>query len=512
MQRIVNKLNGLSSAKTYGVFVLYATMAIALRAQTYTTLLSFDFKDGGKPQGQALVQATNGYLYGIASAPSDGNGTVFRMTTGGVLTTIHKFHDSDGSGPNGLVQANNGEFYGTTSSGGANLDAEGIGAGTFFKMTAGGALTTLYSFCAQSGCTDGEHPIGLVQATNGDFYGMTTLGGTTNQGTIFKITPSGTPTTLVNFDGTNGYAPNAALIQATDGNFYGTTFEGGANCTTNFPAGCGTLFKMTRSGTLTTLYSFCSQTNCTDGAYPSGPLVQANNGDIYGITEGGGPHLDAQSDTAGTVFKITQSGTLTTGLYNFCSQTGCMDGAAPAAGLVQGSDGNLYGTTEYGGTGGGDCGSGGTLGCGTIFVITPGGTPPTLFGNFCAQSDCPHYPEEGLAQDTNGVFYGTTAGGGADDKCPPVISQGCGTVFSFSVGPGPFVETRPTSGAVGSTVTILGTNLTGATSVTFNGVAAVFSVVSSSEITTTVPTGATSGTVEVVTSSTLSSNVPFRVP
>ena len=155
MQRIVNKLNGLSSAKTYGVFVLYATMAIALRAQTYTTLLSFDFKDGGKPQGQALVQATNGYLYGIASAPSDGNGTVFRMTTGGVLTTIHKFHDSDGSGPNGLVQANNGEFYGTTSSGGANLDAEGIGAGTFFKMTAGGALTTLYSFFAQCGCTDG---------------------------------------------------------------------------------------------------------------------------------------------------------------------------------------------------------------------------------------------------------------------------------------------------------------------------------------------------------------------
>jgi uncharacterized repeat protein (TIGR03803 family) len=161
-----------------------------------------------------------------------------------------------------------------TTSGGAN------GAGTIFKLTPGGTLTTLYSFCSQAGCPDGESPYneaGLVQATNGDFYGTTGSGGANGNGTIFKITPSGTLTTLYSFCSqagcTDGSYPGAPVIQATDGDFYGTTSSDGANHG-------GTVFKITPSGTLTTLYSFCSQAGCTDGNAPQGALVQATNGDF----------------------------------------------------------------------------------------------------------------------------------------------------------------------------------------------------------------------------------------
>src|ERR1022692_367381 len=216
--------------------------------------------------------------------------------------------------------------------------------------------------------------------------------------------PAQTLTTLFSFDGTHGQQPAGTLVQATNGDLYGTTYAGGAN------NGGGTVFKITPGGTLTTLYNFCSQTNCTDGATPYAWLVQAANGDLYGTTYAGGAN-----NGGGTVFKITPGGTLTT-LYSFCSQSGCTDGGSPYAGLVQ---------------------------------------------------------------DTNGDFYGTTADGG-----------GSGTVFRLSVGLGPFVKTQPPNGKVGAAVEILGTNLTGATSLSFNGTAAVFTVVSPTLITTTVPAGA----------------------
>jgi uncharacterized repeat protein (TIGR03803 family) len=174
----------------------------------------------------------------------------------------------------------------------------------------------------------------------------------------------------------------------------------------------------------------------------------------------------------------------------------CADGADPTAGLIQATDGNFYGTTLRWGANG----------AGTVFEITPAGELTTLY-SFCSLSNCSdgQSPAAGLIQDTNGTFYGTTESGG-------VISCGCGTVFSLSVGLGPFVETQTTSGKVGAAVKILGTDLTGATSVTFNGEAAAFTVVSGSEITTKVPTGATSGPVVVVTpGGTLTSNVIFRV-
>jgi uncharacterized repeat protein (TIGR03803 family) len=170
-------------------------------------------------------------------------------------------------------------------------------------------------------------------------------------------------------------------------------------------------------------------------------------------------------------------------------------------GLVQATDANFYGTTP----------SGGTYAEGTIFKITASGTLTTLY-NFCSQTGCPDgfQPYAPLFQATNGNFYGTTASGGAPST---VCSEGCGTVFNLSVGLGRFVRTLPASGEVGKAIKVLGGHLTGATSVTFNGTPSTFTVVSASEITTKVPTGATTGPVEVVTpSGTLSSNVPFQVP
>jgi uncharacterized repeat protein (TIGR03803 family) len=179
-------------------------------------------------------------------------------------------------------------------------------------------------------------------------------------------------------------------------------------------------------------------------------------------------------------------------------------------GLVQATDGNFYGTTEFGGNDNCDSAYGG---CGTVFRMTPTGELTTLY-SFCAQSGCPdgYTPGGALFQATNGNLYGTTTYGGAYDTCTTQLPPGCGTIFSLSVGLGPFVETQTTSGDVGTAVKILGTNLTGATSVRFNGTSATFTVVSKSEITTTVPTGATTGTVELTTpGGTLKSNTQFRV-
>jgi uncharacterized repeat protein (TIGR03803 family) len=507
MKRIVNALGKLNWGKrAYAVFVLCATTAIALPAQTFTTLHSFDGTDGNGPYA-GLVQATNGDFYGTTTyggancAPSGGCGTIFKITPSGTLTTLYNFCSqsgcTDGELPAaGLVQATNGDFYGTTTTGGANNNAgcgfSGMpGCGTVFKVTPGGTLTTLYSFCSQSGCTDGENPFaGLVQATHGDLYGTTLHGGADGGGTVFKISPSGTLTTLYSFCSQSGCmdgeSPYAGLVQAASGDFYGTTENGGAH-------GRGTVFKISPSGTLTTLLSFCSQSKCKDGGSPYAGLVQGASGDFYGTTENGGAHGGPYG--GGMVFKITPSGLLTT-LYSFCSQSGCTDGEEPYAGLILATDGDFYGTTYYGG--------GGTNILGTIFKITPRGTLTTLY-SFCSQSGCTDgaYSYAGLVQATNGDFYGTTQGGGAN---------GIGTVFRLSVGLGPFVETQTTSGNVGAAVKILGTDLTGATSVTFNSTAATFTVVSRYLITTAVPAGASTGRVQVVTPiGTLSSNAPFRV-
>jgi uncharacterized repeat protein (TIGR03803 family) len=469
--------------RAYGLLLMCLTTAIAAQSQTFASLHSFDGTDGANPYGE-LVQATDGNFYGTtAEGGANGQGTVFKITPNGTLTTLYNFcsksNCTDGALPySGLVQATNGNFYGTTIEGGAS------GSGTVFRITQSGTLTTLHSFCSESGCTDGGNPYAaLVQATDGNFYGTTFVDGANNAGTVFRITPSGALTTIYTFcsqscaDGGNTYA---GLIQAANGDFYGTTIDGGT-------FGFGTLFKITPSGTLTALYSFCSvEPGCTDGAMPYGALVQGADGNFYGTTalNGGGAN-----GPDGTVFKMTPSGTLTT-LHSFCSQSDCTDGASPYAGLVQATNGNFFGTTF----------GGGANGIGTAFEITPSGVLTTLHS---FDSTDGAGPFEDLAQGTDGSLYGATVAGGTNND---------GTIFSVAVGLGPFVETQTSSGKVGSAVKILGTNLTESSAVMFNGTAALFKVASSSLINAIVPAGATTGFVTVMTSSgTLKSNKKFSV-
>ncbi len=493
------------------VLLLCAT-AMALPAQTLTTLHSFAGSpaDGEWPFA-GLVQATNGDLYGTAYDGGLNSGTLFKVTPGGTLTTVYSFctqsNCSDGALPAaGLVQATSGDIYGTTTAGGANCVPGGCG--TVFKTTPAGALTTLHSFDG----TDGSGPLGtLCQATNGNFYGTTLQGGANGPGTVFEITPNGTFGTLHSFctqpGCADGASPYGGLVQGTDGSLYGTTSAGGTNCS----GACGTVFKISPAGKLATIYSFCTQSRCADGQSPYAGLVQGTDGNFYGTTQSGGVNVGTFGGAgAGTVFKITPTGALTT-LYSFCTQAGCTDGQTPYAGLVQGTDGDFYGTTYYGGTNPLSYSSP-AFGAGTLFKVTPAGTLTTLY-NFCSQVGCTdgENPMGELVQDTNGEFYGTTEYGGV--VCSPnSVDVGCGTVFSLSVGLGAFVETQTTSGEVGASVKILGTNLKGATRVAFNGTPASFKLVSGSEITATVPPGATTGKVRVVTpGGTLSSSVPFRI-
>jgi uncharacterized repeat protein (TIGR03803 family) len=503
-----------------GVGLMTATAA---RAQSFTVLYHFCLQSecttGESPT--SLIQATDGALYGTTTtggtnSNSDceavyvvpGCGSVFKITLGGLLTSLNSFCSQpdclDGDlPPAGLIQAANGDFYGVLGYGGhVDPDFCPEGCGTIFKITRGGELTTLYRFCSQANCVDGGSPLGpLIQASNGDFYGTTENGGPNANclamgflgcGTIFKITPGGTLTTLYTFcsqsNCADGAFPRAALIQASDGNFYGTTTFGGANevCT----SGCGTIFKLTPSGILTTLYSFCSQPYCSDGYGPAAPLIQASNGDLYGITPSGGNPLIG----GGTAFEMSLGGTLVS-LHIFCSLPDCTDGGEPET-LLQASNGTFFGTTAQGGSNG----------VGSIFEMAPDGALITLY-SFCGLADnCRDgQAPSGLIQATNGKLYGTTSRGGE--------SFNGGIIYALDAGLGHFVALKPSFGEVGAQVTVLGTELWGSTSVTFNGTPALFNVnATGTAISATVPAGATTGTVEVTTpSGTLNSNMPFRV-
>jgi uncharacterized repeat protein (TIGR03803 family) len=329
----------------------------------------------------------------------------------------------------------------------------------------------------------------LSNPVNGELYGSTSAGGSGNGGTIFKINSAGKLITLHEFcqqsncaDGSNPYAP---LVEGTDGNLYGTTLNGGA-------LNSGTVFKVTPTGTFTLLYSFCSQANCFDGMNPYAGLVQAADGYFYGMTSNGGANWDY-----GTVFRISAQGHLTT-IHSFNGD----DGFAPTGTLIVGSDHNLYGTSQFGGTNR----------IGNIIRVTTTGNVTQLY-SFCSQENCTDgsIALAGVVQDTDGNFYGQTAAGGpVQTNCP--AGYPCGVVYRLSAGLPAFVKPWPMIGKVGALVTILGTNLTGATAVKFSGVTASFRVQGSSEITATVPAGAKTGYITVATpSGALSSNTPFHV-
>ncbi|MGA2355473.1 MAG: choice-of-anchor tandem repeat GloVer-containing protein [Terriglobales bacterium] len=474
--------------------------AVASSAQTFQTLVNFDSSNGANPYA-ALFQSTDGNLYGTTvnggANSSDyctaGCGTVFKMTPAGSLDTLYDFCSLalcfDGYAPyGGLIQASDGNYYGATTYGGSN----GNNSGEVFELSTSGLQTWQIFFPALN------NPVaGLIQGLDGYFYLTTPVWGVEGGG-IFKFKPEA---------GGNYYEkvwkfsdkgvdaggnPEASLMEGPDRNFYGTTQDGYSENQE------GAIYKFTSEGKgdISLFYSFCALPNCADGELPKASLILGSDGDFYGTTTAGG------ANGYGTVFKISSAGVLTT-LYSFCSSANCSDGANPVgATLVEGSDGNFYGTTGYGGASVGLCGG---SGCGTVFEMSPNGSLTTLHSFQGTDGEMPY---GGLIQDTNGVFYGTTVSGGSSTIC----DSGCGTVFSLSAGLGPFVQTQQDAAPVGSTVAILGTNLSGASVVSFDGVKAKFEVVSDSEITADVPRAALTGALTVVTpTGTLSSRIPFRV-
>jgi len=472
--------------------------AIPAQAQTFNVLYNFEgysSKDGAQPNG--LVRGPNGYLYGTTGSGGEvDEGTVFRIAPGGGRYGImwsfgNHINAVDGDGTAApLVLASNGYFYGTTLSnpgGGSGNGSDGV----VFRMTPGGALAPIHNFCdivQNDICVGGLGTQGaLMQARNGYLYGTTSGAGAFNQGTIFKMTPGGAVTTLYSFCGTldqgtcvDGAGHISGLVQGPNGELYGTTLDGGTAAPGT--VGDGTIFQISPAGKFSTLYNFCIQANCADGAQPQFGVIVGPDGNLYGTTGTGG------AVGLGTFFTITPAGHLTT-LYSFCTAPSCSDGAVPQ-GIILGSDGNFYGTTASGGSN-----------YGTIFQMTPAGVLTTLHSF--------DFTDGGgvgttLTQDTSGAFYGTSNQGGN------IPSSTNGTLFRLGMRLAPFVETVPTAGLAGSAVKILGTNLTDATSVSFNGTPATFTVVSASEITTTVPSGATQGLVTVMAgATTLLSNVPF---
>lgn len=328
-------------------------------------------------------------------------------------------------------------------------------------------MTTLHSFDG----SDGRLPVsGVIQATDGRFYGTTTYGGARDMGTIFKMTLAGRVSILHTFRGPDGAYPSGTLIEASSVELYGTTNGGGTH-------GFGTIFKLDAHGEFSSLYSFGHR---PEGAFPTAGLVEGNDGFFYGITEYGGKYDD------GTIFKVTQSGIVTI-LHSFDFFD---DGAQPVARLVQATDEDFYGITT---TGGSDQ-------QGTIFKIAPSGSFSNVY-NFNGNDGSGS--QSGLLQGTNGLLYGTTATGG---------SNNFGTLFSLDMGLGPFVTFIRGSGKIGRTGAILGQGFIGATYVSLNGTPVGFTVVSDTCISATIPPGAATGYVTVTTlSGTLTSNKPFIV-
>jgi uncharacterized repeat protein (TIGR03803 family) len=456
-----------------GVVVLALAVAIATpaHAQTFSVIYNFAITDPYNPPAQGLiVQGHDGNLHTTSKfGPYPDTGAVFTVSPSGALTTNFGFSDTGTEGDyplSGLTLVTDGNYYGTTQSAGTN------GGGTIFKITSGGTLTTLYNFgTIKSPLVEGLYPDSPpVQGRDGNYYGTTPDSNDgINDGVAYKITSAGKYTVLYQFKfatGTNGYNPLSPLILGSDGNFYGTTAAGGPPLSSpcyGSVYSCGTVYKMTTSGKVTFLYDFIQ----SSGAGPVGPLVQGTDGNFYGTAAYGG---DANGD--GVVFKLTSSGKYTN-LHTFDGT----DGKTPTAGLVQASDGNLYGVTS----------GGGANGIGTLFKITMAGVFTKLIDFTTTDGSTPQVT---LVQHTDGILYGEAELGG---------KNGLGTFYSYNATLPAFIRPLVSYGKVTNVIGILGQGFTGTTAVTFNGVSASFSISSDTYLTVTVPSLATAGIVTVTT-------------
>jgi uncharacterized repeat protein (TIGR03803 family) len=454
-----------------------ALVGIAIPASAQGFVYDFPTNTGAPvfPNG-ALAQGRDGNLYGMALdawSVSQG-GAIYRITPSGAESGVYVLPNDGSQGFNcypGLTLGTDGNFYGACVQ-------SATGYGTVFRVTPDGTFNLLHTF---SNGTDGEVPYGPpVEGTDGNFYGVTYGNGSgIPGGTVYKITPSGTLTTVHTFslDG-NGTNPQGPLFVGSDGNFYGTTTATGTG-------GYGSVFKMTAKGKITVLHSFTSAV--TDGGTPQSGVIQAADGSFYGATFRGG------TSNEGTLFKVTAAKKFTL-LHGFDLASDY--GIYPAQPVVQATDGNIYGVaTSYA--------SGGYANNGSVYKM---GTAKK--GKFSvvfefANGPVVPVPDSPLLAHTNGILYGSTDQGG------PTTS---GTIYSVIPGLQPFVTIQTKSGKVGTSVNILGQGFNSATSVAFNGTAAIFSVVSDTFMTATIPSGSTTGYVTVAEpGGTLKSNFKFKV-
>jgi uncharacterized repeat protein (TIGR03803 family) len=424
------------AALALAIMLVAAVVATgSAQAQTYTESVLHSFTgppDGASPVA-GLVRDAQGNLYGTTFVGGDpacgaGCGTVFKVDTTGNETVLYSFTfaGEDGYDPGGLVRDAQGNLYGTTSAGGAS------GKGTVFKVDTTGKETLLYSFSWAGGYgADGAYPLGLVQDAQGNLYGTTTSGGDLacdgpyGCGTVFKLDTTGKETVLYSFTGGrdgDGEWPAAEPLLDAQGNLYGTTDGGGAY------GFFGTVFKVDTTGKETVLYSFTPTGG--DGSDPHAGLVQDAQGNLYGTTLIGGDLACNAPSGCGTVFKVDTTGKETV-LYSFTGTGG--DGASPVAGLVRDAQGNLYGTTVYGG----DLACNAPSGCGTVFKVDTTGKETVLY-SFTGTGGDGASPEAGLVRDAQGNLYGTTVGGGdlLPAACPTRIvyaAPGCGTVFELQM-------------------------------------------------------------------------------
>lgn len=385
-----------------------------------TNLYSFTGGSDGAFPWAPLLQTAGGGLYGTTqyggvAALISGYGSVFQLGLNGSFNSIYAFAvDWDGHRPGlgGLVEGTDGNLYGTTTVGGD------YGLGTVFTVLPSGFSFPIYSF-GPSG-TNGVSPrAGVTLARDGSLYGTTELGGDRSAGAIVRVTGDWNFSRLFSFNGTNGANPYCALVQGSDGGLYGTTFRGGAGYkgydNQGRHTGNGTVFRIGTNGTFSSLFSFSG----TNGAQPVAGLVQTRNGSLYGTTQLGG------ASGYGTVFKITTNGSFTL-LYSF---KGGADSGYPVGRLMEASDGNLYGTTA--GVAFLDGDQAPSAGNGVIFRVDPSGTVTKLYA-FPGRPDGIE-PLAALVQANDGCLYGTCLGG----------ANGAGMIFRCTIPMTPLVRTDP---------------------------------------------------------------------
>jgi uncharacterized repeat protein (TIGR03803 family) len=447
------------------IFALGLT-PLAAQAQTYTVLHKFDTSGPYEFTGGRLAQGRDGNFYAESDyGGTSGEGAIFKLTPSGKLTVLHSFNGSTdgGEGTGGLTLGADGNFYGNTSLGGTG------DGGTTFKVTPSGTFTVLESFTEGSG-SGYEPQYALVLGSDGDLYG-TTIGGTEGVSIVYRITPSGVFSTIASLGEGTGY-PGGQPSLGSDGNIYVGTAGGGAYSDS-------TDFKVTPDGVLTVLHNF----DGTDGLFALGGMVQGPNGMFYGAAGGGG------SDDAGTIYSLTSSGDFTL-LYSLNKYT---DGDSPFPQIILGSDGNLYGVAF----------AGGLNECGTIFKVTPAGAFTVLY-NFDGTEACE--PEEPLAQGTNGLLYGLVERGAARNADYEF--------YSLDAGLPPFAGLVSPAGKVGGMLGILGQGFNSSSVVTFGGGIQSTSITleGSTFISAVITAGAVTGKVSVTTgSTTLTSIQDFRV-